>query len=395
MRVKCFYGGSYPNGFSPMSMRLHYYMKALSAEGILVEVMVPAAEPKPGGVWEGVPYRYVTAPTPTRFNRVAVANAYAAICGRLAGECEALLVVAQSHLALKRCADAVHRAGGRVVFELNENPGAIRASRLDTPLSLKLERWNYLHRILPRADGVIVISHPLEELVCRHKRHATRIVRIPILSGSDRVAERIAPAPPDGIPYLLHAGALSEQKDGIMAMLRGYVIARERLGGKLRFVFTYKIGFPKLLARIDRLIAENGLEQDVTFTGIVERQRLETLRRNCALCVVNKPSNAQNDYNFPTKLSELLPEGIPLVVSRTGEMARCFRDGENAWVVDADDAEQIADRIVAIIRNPDRAARIARGGQELNREAFYYMNHARELAGFFRRVAATEPYSRP
>lgn len=62
--------------------------------------------------------------------------------------------------------------------------------------------------------------------------------------GSDRVAERPAPAPSDGIPYLLHAGALSEQKDGIMAMLQGYAVARERLGGKLRFVFTYKVGFP-------------------------------------------------------------------------------------------------------------------------------------------------------
>lgn len=395
MRVKCFYGGQYPNGFSPMSMRLHYYMKALAAEGVEVEVVVPAAKPMKAGIWEEIPYRYMQAPAPTRFNKKAVARAYASICGSLAGECDALLAVVPTHSARKRCADAVHKAGGRIVFELNENPGSIYSSRLDTPLSLKIERWNYLHRVLPRADGVIVISHPLEELVCRHKRHATRIVRIPILSGSDRVAERDAPAPPDGIPYLLHAGALSEQKDGIMAMLRGYVIARERLGGKLRFVFTYRVGFPKLLARIDRMIAENGLEQDVTFTGIVDRERLEELRRNCALCVVNKPSNAQNDYNFPTKLSELLPEGIPLVVSRTGEMARYFRDGENAWMVEANDAEQIADRIVRIIRHPEEAARVARGGQLLNREAFYYMNHARELAAFFRRVAATEPYSRP
>ncbi len=391
MRVKCFYGGTYPNGFSPMSMRLHYYMKALAAEGIEVEVIVPSAKPQQAGVWEGIPYRYVEAPSPTRFNRRALAKTYAAHCGRLAGECDTLMVVVQSRRALRRCADAVHRAGGRVVFELNENPGAIRASRLDTSLSLRLERWNYLHRVLPHADGVIVISHPLEELVCRYKRHATRIVLIPILSGSDRVERRETPAPPDGIPYLLHAGALSEQKDGILAMLEAYLLARERLGGKLRFVFTYKAGFPKLLARIDRLIAENELGNDVTFTGIVEREQLEELRRNCALCVVNKPSNAQNDYNFPTKLSELLPQGIPIVVSRTGEMARYFRDGENAWMVEPDDARQIADRIVKIIRHPQEADRIARGGQLLNRKAFYYLNHAGELAGFFRRVAAADP----
>ncbi len=389
MRVKCFYGGSYPNGFSPMSMRLHYYMKALAAEGAEVEVVVPSAQQQAPGTCEGIPYRYEKAPAPTRFNTGTVARAYAALCGRLARECDALIVIVQSRRALKRCADAVHRAGGRVVFELNENPGSIRASRLDTPLSLRIERWNYLHRLLPRADGVIVISHPLEELVCRYKRPNTQSVRIPILSGSDRVAERPAPAPSDGIPYLLHAGALSEQKDGIMAMLQGYAVARERLGGKLRFVFTYKVGFPGLLARIDRFIAENGLGDDVRFTGIVDRQTLEELRRNCALCIVNKPSNAQNDYNFPTKLTELLPEGVPLIVSRTGEPARYFRDGENAHVVEANDAGQIADRIVRILGNPEETARITRGGQLLNREAFYYQNHAPALADFFRRVAQT------
>lgn len=98
------------------------------------------------GTCEGIPYRYEKAPAPTRFNTGTVARAYAALCGRLARECDALIVIVQSRRALKRCADAVHRAGGRVVFELNENPGSIRASRLDTPLSLRIERWNYLHR---------------------------------------------------------------------------------------------------------------------------------------------------------------------------------------------------------------------------------------------------------
>ena len=58
MRVKCFYGGSYPNGFSPMSMRLHHYMKALAAEGAEVEVVVPSAQPQAPGTCEGIPYRY-------------------------------------------------------------------------------------------------------------------------------------------------------------------------------------------------------------------------------------------------------------------------------------------------------------------------------------------------
>ena len=50
---------------------------------------------------------------------------------------------------------------------------------------------------------------------------------------------------------------------------------------------------------------------------------------------------------------------------------------------------EIADRIVRILGHPEETARITRGGQLLNREAFYYLNHAPALADFFRRVAQT------
>ncbi|MFR2062430.1 MAG: glycosyltransferase [Alistipes sp.] len=59
-----------------------------------------------------------------------------------------------------------------------------------------------------------------------------------------------------------------------------------------------------------------------------------------------------------------------------------FPGRENAHVVEANDAEQIADRIVRILGHPEETARITRGGQLLNREAFNYLNHAPALADF-------------
>ena len=58
MKVIVFFVGEYPNGFSPMSRRLHYYMLNLHSEEIDVEVVMPSTVDRPNGVFEGIPYRY-------------------------------------------------------------------------------------------------------------------------------------------------------------------------------------------------------------------------------------------------------------------------------------------------------------------------------------------------
>ncbi|MFR2062429.1 MAG: hypothetical protein ACLS37_11430 [Alistipes sp.] len=133
MRVKCFYGGSYHQ-----RILSHVHAPAPLHEGPgrrrsrsrSRRAVGAAAGP---GTCEGIPYRYEKAPAPTRFNTGTVAPMPP--LWPTGPRCDALIVIVQSRRALKRCADAVHRAGGRVVFELNENPGSIRASRLIRPVA--------------------------------------------------------------------------------------------------------------------------------------------------------------------------------------------------------------------------------------------------------------------
>ena len=104
------------------------------------------------------------------------------------------------------------------------------------------------------------------------------------------------------------------------------------------------------------------------------------------MAIVNKPSNFQNDYNFPTKLSEILPARVPLIVTQTGELGFYFRDGENAFVVEANNVAQIAEKIIYIIEHPREVELVTARGQKMSNKEFYYGNYADQLCDFFETV---------
>ena len=359
-------------------------MKALQSKEVEVEIVMPADKDFISGIFEDIPYSYVKATKQTRFNRKLVTNEYANICGDLASRCDVLFTTYLGNSQLNKTAKLVHKAGGKIAIEINENPHSIFASRLDTSLGLFIQRQKFLKSTLKNADGIITISQALTDLISAHKNPNAIVINVPILTGSKELKREKTYT---GIPYILHAGALSEQKDGVKAMLKAFAIAHKRLNGNLKFIFTNKMGFPSLLKWIDKFIAENKLENFVEFKGMVPLFELEKLYTNCTLAIVNKPSNAQNDYNFPTKLTELLPREIPLIVSRTGELKNYFIDNENAYVVEADDVEQIADKITYIQSHPEEVKRITSNGRLIAEKEFYYLNHADNLQYFFAQIA--------
>jgi glycosyltransferase involved in cell wall biosynthesis len=383
MKIIAFYTGIYPDGFAPMAYRLHYYMKALLSKGVDVEIVMPTDKDETSNIFEGVPFSFVKVSKPKRFNESRIIKEYAKICALLAVNCDAVLITNRENNYIQKVSESIHAVGGKIVVEINENPYSIFGSRLDTAFSLFLKRQYFLMKTVKRVDGVIVISELLHELISMYKSKNAPIVKIPILTGS-RYIEREKTY--DGIPYILHAGALSEQKDGVKAMLQAFQLAHKELNGNLRFVFTSNTGFHSLKRWIYNYIKKNNLGKNISFEGLVSTNELEKLYNNCSLAIINKPINSQNKYNFPTKLTELLPREIPVIVSRTGELAKYFVDMENAFVVDANSINQIAKKIVYVQSNPKQASKIARNGRLLAEEKFFYLHHAEQLYNFFTQI---------
>lgn len=366
-----------------MTSRLRAYMKALLLAGVEVEVFMISSNPNPASFFEGVPYRYEMIQS-SRKQINAFRKELALIFARNASECDVIFTSEDQSCMINDLCDAVHSVQGKIAIELNENPYSIISSRKEFRSVNRLKRLYFNYSILNKVDGVITISHALHNLAVKHVKLGVPVIRIPILSHYNSVTPDESPLP--DTKFILHAGSLSEHKDGIKAMIKSFHLANNRLNNNLKLVFTSTTAFPKLKKWIARFIKDNGLESNVIFTGYLEEHVLKNYLDNTVLAIINKPENSQNMFNFPTKLTELLPRGVPCIISKTGELNNFFIDKENCYMVKPDSWQEIADKIVDIVNNPEVSKAVGQRGRELCEREFYYENHANSLTNFYRQI---------
>ena len=388
MRVLFLFNGVYPEGMA-MSNRLHLYAKGLLANGVQVDVVIPCDKRSlTSGSNEGIKFSTIKNPIIfqnyflRQINSIYAAFFYAQYCFRATKNYSVLFIAGFGWFSMLLIIAGVHFGKAKVVIEINENPYSPEGGRLDTIWIRKIRRQLMLHLPVKFVDGFIVISESLEKLMQKHKRRYAEIIRIPILI--ENKSELKISLKDLKHPFILHAGALSETKDGVIAMFNAFSKACKQLTPPLRFVLTLRVMQPGLLHKIESIINTNGLKDRIIFKGQLSKKELDDLRNSCTLSIINKPSNWQNDYNFPTKLGELMLAGIPVIASPTGEMGKYLKDNETAFIVPANDIDAIAEKIIFIVNNPDIANRVGQNGKNFALKKFNFLSYSNELAAFFK-----------
>lgn len=391
MGILFMFNGTYPDGMA-MSKRLHLYGKALLENGISPHIVFPVnTNSKRSGCHEGIHYSSFKSPMVSRrfilqlINDLYAAFYFAGHGYRLAKKYNVFFVSGFGWFAGFLLTLAIHLRNARIIFEVNENPYSPEGGRLDPVWVRKVRRQLMLNLTFKFTDGFIVISEKLEKLINGIRKKSAYVLKVPILidDAYKVITNRFA----EDQPYILHAGALSETKDGMIAVFEAFAKACKQTAIPLKFILTIKVMQPQLMRKIELIIKNNDLGGRVIFKGLLSEKELDELRASCAMAIVNKPSNWQNDYNFPTKLGELLSAGVPVIVSSTGEMCKYLKDEETALFVPADDSDAIACKILQILNNPDLASNIRHNGKELAKNSFHYKNHSRKLAEFFNEIA--------
>lgn len=386
--------GTYPGGMA-MSKRLHLYAKAMQERGLDPMIYSYArGNLMEEGVNDGNKFR--TYPNPVWVNNYVMRQFYsffvsfwfAIISYRESKHYKLIYFTGFGWFTALLMIICIHLGNSKCILEVNENPYSPEGGRLDPIWIRRIRRKLMLSLTYPLADGFIVISNPLIELVNKYKKEKAQVLYIPILTDNNKC--HLIRTVDERCPFILHAGALSETKDGIIAVFEAFAIACNRTDTDLKFILTIKTIQLKLKRVLDRVIEENGLTEKVIFKDFIPEPELDELRYKSTLAIVNKPANWQNDYNFPTKLGELLSAGVPVIASITGEMCNYLKDNETAFLVPANDKEAIAEKILYILKNPGDAERVGKNGRRLAESRFYYSVHAERLYSFINALITYE-----
>ncbi|HYG80838.1 MAG TPA: glycosyltransferase [Pyrinomonadaceae bacterium] len=122
-------------------------------------------------------------------------------------------------------------------------------------------------------------------------------------------------------------------------------------------------GEGELTERMRALATELGLEKDVFFVG--RCTEVADLLAVSDVCVLS--SRAEG---FSNSILEYMAAGRPVVATDVGGASEAVVEGETGYLVGAGDDERMAARIVALLRDRERARRMGRRGREVVEQKF-------------------------
>lgn len=245
---------------------------------------------------------------------------------------------------------------------------------------MKFIRYKYyMNFLIPRFHGLFVISDKLNKFFQSYNKS---IEKIPTVVDCDFFANP-SPSPYD-FPYIGYCGTMSGNKDGIPILIKAFA--------KLHIDFPeYKL----LLIGKDteskikdtvNTIEQLQIKDSVFFTGFVERQEMPNLLGNAKLLVVSKPNNEQNSGNFPIKIGEYLSTGVPVVVTRVGEIPNFISDGENGFIAEPDSVNSFYIKMKEALSDYKRAQVIGKAGKETAEKSFDYKIHSEKMTRFITNI---------
>lgn len=122
--------------------------------------------------------------------------------------------------------------------------------------------------------------------------------------------------------------------------------------------------------RLESLARELGIEKRVEFFGRVNEGEKDRLFKDCDLFVLPCRESETDFEGFGIALLEAMSYQKLVIAGRTGGVPDVVSHGETGFLVDPDDIDALADRIVQALENPADSERLGRNALQRVREQF-------------------------
>lgn len=120
------------------------------------------------------------------------------------------------------------------------------------------------------------------------------------------------------------------------------------------------IGKGKLRDDMEEILRNDGMQNMVTFTGLIPHERVPSYLNSCHI-LVSPHQNMFDGSTFlgsPTKLFEYMAMGKAIVASGVGQISEILRDGENALLVPPGDERALAGAVLRLAADQDLRERL-------------------------------------
>ena len=250
----------------------------------------------------------------------------------------------------------------------------------------KADNYVLKERVLKKADGVIAISS-FGRLFCQNRKS---IIVPPLsLQNTSREPEQL----PNRISFSFASvitdinRPLNEWKDRIDVIIRAFYLLM--MGGCNNFQIHF-VGFdsehflrmlePKLRNEYCQIIEELG--DHLHFHGKMNNSLAQMIVLNSHYTILIRQRMISTNVGFPSKVSEAISLGVPIVSNISSDIAYYIREGKNGFLIDdPDNIENIVKKLKEIISIPrEKYKRMANALKDNN--PFYFELYQNRLGDF-------------
>lgn len=389
----------------PLDRRVWLECQALVANGYEVSVICPKGPGDPARqVIDGVHiYKYAPAPEASGLLGFMIEFAYSWIR-------TAILSIAVARHAKFHVIQACNPPdtywllarfwalnGSRFVFDQHDLNPELFISRFGEPKG-SLQRAEYtgllwLERMTYRAAGQVVSTNESYRRIAISRGGKSPDDVTVVRSGPDTRTMRpiypVNPRPRDGIE-LAYLGIMGPQ-DGVDTVLHVMDSLVHRRGR--HNIHATLMGFGDSLAELQDLSRQLSLDQYVTFTGRVDRERIAELlsRSDIGLCPDLK--TPLNDVSTMNKTMEYMAYALPSVSFDLVETR--VSGGETVLYVPSGDIDAFSDAVESLIDDPQRRLKMALHARDRVASRLDWRPQASAYVGVFDRLTEYERPSPP
>jgi len=133
---------------------------------------------------------------------------------------------------------------------------------------------------------------------------------------------------------------------------------------------------PECLRELEDLRRSLALTDTVKFLG-ARQDVISLLAASDVFCL---PSRSEG---FSNALVEAMACGLPCVATRVGGNAEALSDGESGFIVEPDAPEQLAQKLLALLRDPALRRRMGHSGKETAERRFSAQGMIAQLTGIY------------
>jgi len=181
---------------------------------------------------------------------------------------------------------------------------------------------------------------------------------------------------------IVYSGSFGE-KDGFPYILKAFEKLLLHHPMSL-FVTTGKPGKYNPIENILEIINELGIIDNFKYLGLVNRNELKFINQNADLLLVCRSNSEFANHGFPWKLGEYLMTKNPIIATKVGDIETYLQDNKEIFLAEPENAESIANKMIQVFDDYDKAKEIANNGYLKALEVFDYVKKSKELIEFIK-----------